>query len=375
MPKTLIDRDDIAQVQSGQQLVVQYLNEAHATETGLAATLTAHISMTPTGSYRTILERHLDETRGQAEALQRRLDELGAGGNLLQAGIGLVQSALAQVLALSKGPLDVVRGHGGEEKLLKNAKDECATEALEIATYQAIEELAYAVGDDKTARLAVTHRKQEERMLAALQKELPKLTKATVRAIVMGDVSYDVTETGAADAVREARDTVQAVATEAGETARQAGKTARKSTRTATKRAKKTTRSTAKQARKVPGAAQVEGTARGAVAGEGDLPVAGYDDLSAGQVTSKLTELTQVELETMNAYERRHRNRSTVLERIQTLRGDEPFAGYDDLNQDDVVKRVRDGDEPTVTRVRDYEQKHRRRLGVLSATSRELSSS
>ena len=36
--------------------------------------------------------------------------------------------------------------------MLKNAKDACATEALEIATYTAIERLAKAVGDDETAQ-------------------------------------------------------------------------------------------------------------------------------------------------------------------------------------------------------------------------------
>lgn len=39
-----------------------------------------------------------------------------------------------QVIALARTPLDFVRGAGGEERVLKNAKDACATEALEGAT-------------------------------------------------------------------------------------------------------------------------------------------------------------------------------------------------------------------------------------------------
>jgi ferritin-like metal-binding protein YciE len=47
---------------------------------------------------------------------------------------------------------------GGEEKILKNAKDACATESLEIATYTALEHLAQAVGDDKTCSdIAAVH--------------------------------------------------------------------------------------------------------------------------------------------------------------------------------------------------------------------------
>ena len=63
-------------------------------------------------------------------------------GSLIGATLGLAESVVGQAIALAKSPLDVLRGHGGDEKLLKNAKDECATEAREIATYDAIETLA-----------------------------------------------------------------------------------------------------------------------------------------------------------------------------------------------------------------------------------------
>ena len=43
-----------------EQKVVQYLNEAHATETGLVRVLQSQIAMTPRGSYRTGLEKHLE---------------------------------------------------------------------------------------------------------------------------------------------------------------------------------------------------------------------------------------------------------------------------------------------------------------------------
>ena len=137
-----------------EQKIVQYLSEAHATEKALVTVLQSQIAMTPGGSYRDGLESHLRETRGHAIRVQRRLDELGQGSSLIQAGVGLVQSVIGQALALGKTPLDLVRGTGGEEKLLKNAKDACATEALEIATYTAIARLASAVGDKATQALA-----------------------------------------------------------------------------------------------------------------------------------------------------------------------------------------------------------------------------
>src|ERR687883_598873 len=91
----------------------------------------------------------------------------------------LIQYLVGQVLSLTKGPIDMLRGEAGEEKLLKNAKDECATEALEIATYDALEATAVAAGDDETAKLARAHRRTEERMLNDLRKQIARLAKQT----------------------------------------------------------------------------------------------------------------------------------------------------------------------------------------------------
>src|SRR4051812_11717969 len=131
------------------QKVVQYLNEAHASEVGLIRVLQSQIAMTPRGSYRSGLETHLRETRDHAERVQARIKDLDEGGNPLLAGIGVAEAVIAQALALGKTPLDLLRGSGGEEKVLKNAKDAAATEALEIATYTAIERLATDVGDEE----------------------------------------------------------------------------------------------------------------------------------------------------------------------------------------------------------------------------------
>lgn len=226
-------------------LLAHYLGEAHAMEAALVTTLTAHLTITPPGSYRELLERHLDETRGHAAAIERRLGEIDGGASLLGAAIGLVETVVGQVLALAKGPVDLIRGTSLSEKLLKNAKDESATEALEIATYDAIEAVARAIGDDDTAALAARHRADEERMLAALRREIPELAGGT--------------------AVE----------------------------------------------REAPGAEP---------SSNGSLPVPGYDTLNAGQVIRRLPRLSPDELRRVEAYERSHRNRSGVLNRIERLR-------------------------------------------------------
>jgi ferritin-like metal-binding protein YciE len=290
---------------------VQYLGEAAATEQALVRVLQSQIAMTPRGAYRTALERHLGETREHAARVGERLRELGRNGNPLTAMTGAIESVIGQALALGKTPLDLLRGSGGEEKVLKNAKDACATEALEIATYTAIERLAGAVGDEETAKLAASIRADEEKMLERVLREIPKLTDAVVRAEVKGDPSYDVTATGAADAVRR-------------------------------------------------------------VASGGDVPIARYDKLTADEIIGRLPELSQSELARIDAYERANENRTTVLSRIGTLRGDEPWAGYDELTAAAVVAALGDADEDRAQQVRAYERSHKNRASVLKAAEREL---
>jgi ferritin-like metal-binding protein YciE len=303
-----------------EQKIVQYLNEAHGAELALVRQLQAQIAMTPRGPYRDGLETHLQETRRHAERLEGRLAELGQGSNPLQVGLGVLESLVGQALALTKTPFDLVRGSGGEEKVLKNAKDSYAAEALEIATYTAIARLARIAGDAKTARLAESILGDEQRMLDRLLKEIPRLTDAVARAEFDGNGSYDVTETGAADTLRE-----------------------------------------------------VGGTVKGAVASESDLAISNYDSLSANEVQEKLPELSQVDLAKVDAYERKNQNRSTITSRIDALQASEPWPGYDELAVEEVRAVLSAADETRIKAVRSYERKHKNRAGVLQATERELS--
>jgi ferritin-like metal-binding protein YciE len=145
-------------------------------ESALVTNLQAHITLTTDNAYKAILKRHLGETRGQVRAIDERRTALGGGGKS-RVGLvtGLARDVIGQALVLAKGPLDVVRTASSAERMLKNAKDEVATEALEIATYDALEATAKAAGDSKTAKLASDHRKQEERMLADLRTTISRL--------------------------------------------------------------------------------------------------------------------------------------------------------------------------------------------------------
>lgn len=161
----------------GDVKLVQYLNEAYGKEKELETSLTAHIAMAERPAYKKRLREHLKETKQHAKLVERRMKKLGGPGV-----VGKATELASRGVAAAKGPLHSVRGTGAEERELKNAKTEYSEEHEEIATYLAIETLATALGDAETAKLAKGIRREEERMASFLEKQIPILTKAVVKA-------------------------------------------------------------------------------------------------------------------------------------------------------------------------------------------------
>ena len=110
-------------------------------------------------------------------------------------------------------------------------------------------------------------------------------------------------------------------------------------------------------------------------ADEHQLPFAGYDKLDDKQVNAEFSQLTQVELAAVETYERSHRDRSVVLDKLRYMRGSEPLPGYDALSPDEVVGALAGADGQTVKAVRDYERKFRHRRQVLEEAARVLPTS
>lgn len=162
--------------------IIEYLLDAHAKETALVQTLTAHLKVTEPSSYKTLIEEHRDETIEHATLIQERLVELGGHRKPVALAHAAMQNIITNSLSMAKAPVDLLRGKSVSEKMLKNARDEAMTEAAEIACYDSLEQLAKRVGDRKTATLARRIRGDEVKMLAALRKEIPALTDAVVES-------------------------------------------------------------------------------------------------------------------------------------------------------------------------------------------------
>jgi ferritin-like metal-binding protein YciE len=146
--------------------------------------------MTTQTAYKKRLREHLSETKRHGREVKKRIKQLGGApvtvdtpgpaqvGEAAQAVVAGAQKAVA----LAQGPLHALRGTGQEEKHLKNAKTEYASESEEIAMYTAIEVLADVVMDKDTAKLARSIRREEERMRSYLEKAIPRLTKEMAKA-------------------------------------------------------------------------------------------------------------------------------------------------------------------------------------------------
>ena len=180
----------MADLTAGDAKLVQYLNEAYGTEKRLETALEAHIAMTTKAPYKKRLREHLSETKRHAREVQRRIKQLGGvaetislpGPDSVEGAAQAVLGGAQKAVALAQGPLHMLRGTGEDEKQLKNAKTEYASEAEEIATYTAIVTLAEALGDRETQQLARAILREEERMSTFLKGEIPRLTKAVAKA-------------------------------------------------------------------------------------------------------------------------------------------------------------------------------------------------
>jgi len=78
---------------------------------------------------------------------------------------------------------------------------------------------------------------------------------------------------------------------------------------------------------KIPGVKAFQGAITGFLAGEQDLPIKDYDKQTAADITAKLKGFSQRELRMIDAYERKHENRATIIDKIAKLTGEEHLVG------------------------------------------------
>lgn len=103
---------------------------------------------------------------------------------------------------------------------------------------------------------------------------------------------------------------------------------------------------------------------------KGKEPVPGYDKLKDKEVAASLSGRTQAELEQIEAYERAHKGRRVVFDKLRYLRQKEPLPGYDALDVGQVIDKLQNADLAALKRVRGYERKFGARRDVLEEVDR-----
>ena len=146
---------------------------------------------------------------------------------------------------------------------------------------------------------------------------------------------------------------------EAKRTTRSVKKTAKKTTQ----RAKKTTQKTARKTTERSSKPKLPRARAPRTASE--LPIASYASLTADEIVSRLTGLTQTDLAKVYKYEKAHENRATILNAIDDKLVDLPIPTYDALTADEIVERLGKLDESELKSIRRYEAATKMRATVL----------
>lgn len=148
--------------------LVAWLNDAYAMEQSLVPVLENHAKdASDFPAVQARLQAHADETRQQAERVKMCLAELGEEPSM-------AKSALGKIFGTLHAP-----GTGlYSDELVKNALMDFATEAFEMACYEAISVAARDSGHGRIAELCRQNFAEEEQMAEWLRDQLPETVRA-----------------------------------------------------------------------------------------------------------------------------------------------------------------------------------------------------
>ncbi|HEX2178399.1 MAG TPA: DUF892 family protein [Actinomycetota bacterium] len=151
-------------------MLTSYIRDAHAMEQNVLRMLDSMISTTKDPNILEDLKHHRQETERHEQLLQQRLDSMGQGSTTAAKDIPAILGAMA------KGVADTMRS----DKPGKNARDAYVTEAMEIAAYRLLEQLAERAGDQQTAEIARKNCRDEEAMRDKIDKQWGKFIDLTL---------------------------------------------------------------------------------------------------------------------------------------------------------------------------------------------------
>ncbi len=139
---------------ANKDLVLAWLNDAHAMERALEEVLERHVrDAEGHAEVQSRLQSHLDETRRHAEQVSECIE--GMGGKVSQA-----KSLLANMFGAVEGMMN----KPVQDTMVKNALGDYAAEHFEIASYRSLITMAEIAGEPEIARTCQQILRQEESM-------------------------------------------------------------------------------------------------------------------------------------------------------------------------------------------------------------------
>lgn len=105
---------------------------------------------------------------------------------------------------------------------------------------------------------------------------------------------------------------------------------------------------------------------------DSQLPIPGYDRIGNKDLIAELSKHSQVELAAIETYERSHKKRVPVFDKLRYLRGQEPIQDYDALSVKEILAGLEGVETETLQRTRVYERKFQNRPNVLEEVATAL---
>jgi ferritin-like metal-binding protein YciE len=148
------------------ELVIVWLNDAHAMELGIAQVLERHAEEAKDHpQMQAGLQRHLEQTRRHAELVKECVERMGGETSGIKTGMASVMGAVqGMTTKLAK------------DELIKNTLHDYGTEHFEIACYTSLIAAAENLGDQETARVCAEILRDEQAMADFLFQQIPLAT-------------------------------------------------------------------------------------------------------------------------------------------------------------------------------------------------------
>jgi ferritin-like metal-binding protein YciE len=156
---------------TSRELYLSWLNDAYAMEKNVEEVLERHVKQAENyPEIRSKIQQHLDITRTQADRVKGCIERNGGDASSLKSGIANMMGAVTGA------------GSGmAQDKLIKDAIADYATENFEIASYAALTVAAQSLGDQETAQVCQDIIGEEHEMATWLAKNLSTVSQTVLQ--------------------------------------------------------------------------------------------------------------------------------------------------------------------------------------------------